>query len=133
MKWCAVLILGLLSPQSALASAECTALLNRDATLGHDKAICSTSRLLGGHTQTTCYWVHDYRAPSARIQFDLMQGQIESCLGKDAALPADLAVNHPDSFILNQYAGQGLQVSLSLKDKGGLNQTLIFLSLHPVP
>ncbi len=133
MVWRLFLILELLTPQTALASASCAPLWNGVATLGHEQATCGTSRLLGGHTQTTCYWTFAYRADTAQTQFDHMQAQIEACLGPDAALPADMAVNHPDSFALNQYVGQRLHVSLSLKDKAGRNQTLIFLSLHPVP
>ena len=39
-------------------------------------------------------------------------------------------VNHPDSYDLRQYAWEGGVVSLSLKDKGALGATMVFLRMQ---
>lgn len=124
------LILGLmLNPGIVTAETPCVALQRGDATLGWAGASCTTSLLLGGAEQISCYWAYDYRSAEAQARFEELQAQIEMCLGKDAALPADLQVNHPDSYALRQYEGQGRRVALSLKDKAGLGNTLVFLNL----
>ncbi len=88
--------------------------------------VCSKSKVLGGGQSTDCHWMFDYRAGAARESFRAMIADLAVCVDGDLTKEAK-GVNHPDSF--DQVTGQlgGLPVSLSLKDKGGVGQTLIFL------
>ncbi len=126
-------LVGLLVPGSVLANPVCLALASGDASLNDTEATCQTSMLHGGIPQNTCHWPYTYRADEALTRLDQLRAEIETCLGPDSALPADALVNHPDSFALYRYEGQGVHVALSLKDKAGLNQSLIFLSLSDIP
>ena len=131
MRWMTLALL--IWPVGLSASPACQRLADGDATLGLPDATCTESLLQGGTSQTSCYWVHAYRSADALKQFDALRIAIETCLEADAALPEDSLVNHPDSYDLRQYAGQGVRVALALKDKSGLGQTLVFLSLSPDP
>ena len=89
-------------------------------------ATCSSSKVLGGSVSIDCYWVFDYRADEAQRSFQKMVEDLALCVD-DGLHKEATSVNHPDSF--DQVTGHlgGQDVSLSLKDKGGLGQTLIFL------
>lgn len=123
------LLIVILCPWPLWASDICLALQAGDPSLGDPNATCQSSALLGGGAQTSCYWVYAYRAPEAEARLEGLRSGIEACLGAEAAQPEDTQVNHPDSFTLHRYEGQGIRVALSLKDKAGLGQSLIFLSL----
>jgi hypothetical protein len=77
--------------------------------------------------------VFDYRDAQAVTWLNMLRTRVEACMGPDAEMAGDAQVNHPDSFDLHQYEGQGHRVALSLKDKAGLNQTLVFLSISQEP
>ena len=121
----------LASPVSAGGS--CAGLQDGDASLGRADGKCQQSRLSGGSRQATCHWAFPYRSEAARAGLQDVRRIVEACLGPDAALPGDTQVNHPDSYILLRYEGQGVQVALSLKDKGALQQTFLFVRLHALP
>ena len=121
------------SSSVATASSLCERLLKNDASLGQPGATCTVSSLLDGTEQSTCYWSYVYRSDEVHTRVEELRVGIEECLGSKSALPADQTVNHPDSFALYRYEGQGLRVSLSLKDKAALQQSLIFLSLSASP
>lgn len=131
--WRYVFLFTLVFGVSAQAGPNCSFLTTGDASLGDDTTVCRESALLGGITQHSCYWVFDYRAEQAATWLNTLRSQVEDCMGPDTAMAGDAQVNHPDSFDLHQYEGQGRRVALSLKDKAGLNQTLVFLSISQEP
>ena len=133
MRFAALILTGTLTAHPLLAGTFCDALFRNDASLGQDDAKCSINLLQGGISQMSCHWDFSYRSTESLLRFEDIQAEIENCLGTDAALPADTQVNHPDSFELRQYEGQGARVALSLKDKAGLDQTLVFLSISAIP
>ena len=77
-----------------------------------------------------CHWPFPYRDAAANRAFSAMIDAVSACATR---LTPDAGVNHPDSYDLRQYELGNLLVSLSLKDKGARQQTLIFLRLEPQP
>jgi len=99
-----------------------------DASPLADPVVCSPSLGMGGTVSLHCAWAFEYRAPSAFRLFEGMLDQVEACA---TALPIDPAfVNHPDSYDLHQFTMGRATVSVSLKDKGALQQTLVFLRVE---
>ena len=98
------------------------------ASLGTEDAFanaeCSTSLVLGGGTSFDCSWGFDYRSAEATQAFISLVDKVATC---GALITAqDQQVSHPDSYDLRQYSVDGKEVSVSLKDKGALNQTYVF-------
>ena len=75
----------------------------------------------------TCFWEYSFRDQAARQKFENLIKQAQSCFAKDAELAADLQVNHPDSYTLRRFEDGPFVFSISLKDKGALQKTLVFL------
>ena len=98
------------------------------ASLGTEDAFsnaeCSTSLVLGGGTSFDCAWGFDYRSVEATLAFELLVEQVAEC--GELITAQDQQVSHPDSYDLRQYSVDGKEVSVSLKDKGALNQTYVF-------
>ncbi len=98
------------------------------ASLGTEQAFtnaeCSTSLVLGGGTSFDCAWGFEYRSVEANDAFEILVEQVAEC---GALITVqDQLVSHPDSYDLRQYSVDGKEVSVSLKDKGALNQTYVF-------
>lgn len=89
-------------------------------------ATCTTSKVLGGSVSTDCYWNFDFRSDAARAFFEGQTNALRRCADNEVTIEG-ATVNHPDSF--DQFTAKidGRDVSLSLKDKGALRQTLVFL------
>ena len=87
-------------------------------------ADCLTSLVLGGGTSYDCEWGGDYRSDAASEAFISLVDQDATC-GK-LITAQDQQVSHPDSYDLRQFNVNGTEVSVSLKDKGALNQTYVF-------
>ena len=132
----AVLAFALL-PSIAMADPFCAALdrlvesADREGVPGFELAEvgaaseCSRSLELGGIKAVTCGWAFEYRADAATEAFDLVLQSMRNCgtaLGRDEA-----EVSHPDSYDLRMYDVGGARVSISLKDKGALEQPWLFL------
>lgn len=86
---------------------------------------CTRSLALGGGRSVDCAWAFAYRSEAAMIAFEQMASDIVVCampLGAD-----DPDVSHPDSYDLRQFTMGDAVVSLSLKDKGALSETYVFL------
>lgn len=128
-----ILSLSLALPSTALSDTPCASIASGDASLGDASATCRTSVLQGGAVQNTCYWSYGYRDAAALDHVKQIDQQIQACLGADTLLPPDDLVNHPDSFDLHQYEADGQRVAVSLKDKAGLSQSLVFFSLSRDP
>jgi hypothetical protein len=129
MRWLAIPMIAVLA--SPAQAGTCTALLafvigDDVPRLTDEDAKCTSSRTLGGGQSKDCYWSFDYRSAEATQVYE----QMTELLGLCADSPVEVQtaqVNHPDSF--DQVLGlvEGRKVSVSLKDKGALNQTLVFL------
>ncbi len=90
---------------------------------------CRTARSATGATTLHCAWGFDFRDPKARAMFDGMGQAITECYPNHTEAGPDQTVNHPDSFDLRQFDLDGVAVSLSLKDKGALGKTYVFLGV----
>ncbi|MEM9044752.1 MAG: hypothetical protein AAGC81_08640 [Pseudomonadota bacterium] len=66
------------------------------------------------------------RSPEAESDFKALSLKIEECLTPSVGID-DQDVNHPDTFTARLYRIGDTEVSISLKDKASLGQTLIFL------
>ena len=86
---------------------------------------------LGEDAETILYCAKPfpYRDPAALEEFRRVNSQIARCLGQPVAGSEDQRVNHPDSYDLRRYRIEGGEVSVSLKDKGGSGQSIVFLRL----
>ncbi len=87
-------------------------------------AACSTSLILGGGTSTDCAWAFDYRSLEATKAFETLVAKVAEC--GVVISEKDQQVSHPDSYDLRQYEVDGKEISVSLKDKGALNETYVF-------
>ncbi|MEM9139173.1 MAG: hypothetical protein AAGB15_05025 [Pseudomonadota bacterium] len=94
-------------------------------SLGGD-ATCGLALGADGATERHCRWDFPYRADAAVERLAALQEAAKACLGA-APVPVEPGVNHPDSFDQHIYALEGLEISLSLKDKAALSQTFVFL------
>lgn len=91
---------------------------------------CRLSRNLSGTKTYHCALEFPYRDTAAGQKYTLLTNEIETCLGPEAKLTKDKQVNHPDFYDQNQYQLDVVRISASIKDKGALQKTLIFISLH---
>ncbi len=122
-------------PVPALAQ-DCAALDSLRGDYEHAPAFiadadCRTILTLDAGTQLHCNWPHPYRADTAQAQFDALIALTTGCLGAGAVQPQDLAVNHPDFYDLRQFSDALGEVAISLKDKGALDQTYVFMRFSP--
>ncbi len=91
---------------------------------------CSTSLALSGETSVNCAWPFAYRAPDAARAFEALVASVASCLEVDRSV-LDQDVNHPDFYDLRIFNAPIGEVGVSLKDKGGLQETYVFLRATP--
>jgi hypothetical protein len=91
------------------------------------EGLCQPVTLLGRGPALNCTWPHDYRAQSAADQFKQLAEHFETCVGGQHA--PQTPVNHPDSFRQILFSGDGVWISLTMKDKAGLVQTLVSLTI----
>ena len=92
---------------------------------------CTTSLDLTGARALNCRWPFDYRAKAATDTFTALLDATTMCLNAEGL--SDQGVNHPDSYDLRTFDTETAQVSISIKDKGALQQTFIFLRVAPYP
>jgi len=60
-------------------------------------------------------------------KFEATKQGLAACLGPDAKETTDQIVNHPDAYDLREFELDGSTYAVSLKDKGALQQTYVFL------
>jgi hypothetical protein len=115
---------------SMLQADPCTLFIELSDTqkppvLAHKTATCAQSKLLGGDISRDCHWVFAYRSDAARHAFRSLAQDLAMCAeeGLDAR---GKSVNHPDSFDQHTAVVFGQRVSVSLKDKGALQKTMVF-------
>lgn len=94
-----------------------------------DATGCALAQQQGGRQTYLCHWQFDYRDKAATDAFSQLDTAIQSCRGGLAPLPRDTAVNHPDSYDLHRYRHGNSIISLALKDKAELAQSLLFLRI----
>jgi len=93
---------------------------------------CEFARQPGGGIYY-CVWSYRLRAAEARRAFEEMDGQLRACLGQHAQARSDPGVNHPDTYDARQYPVLGARVTVSLKDKGALQRSLVFVRVDSRP
>ena len=81
---------------------------------------------MGGGRSLHCMWAFAYRSEAATQAFETLLNQIGKCGGDSAVQDQD--VNHPDFYDLRLFSVADNTVGVSLKDKGALSQTLVFLT-----
>lgn len=93
---------------------------------------CSLLLQLGGAKVMNCHWAFAFRDDQARAMFDALVEQIQACDGTRTVLEQDQRVNHPDSYDLRKFVYTDISIDVSLKDKGALQQTFVFLRIDGV-
>lgn len=94
-----------------------------------DKATCGTSLSLAGARDLNCHWVFPYRSETATEAFEAVIAEMSACLGAGVVQSTDQRVNHPDAYDLRLFEVDGQEFAVSLKDKGALQQTLVFVRI----
>lgn len=116
--------------------ADCAGLTKLKSTANADAvstgATCRTFLAQSGKTGVSCHWEHPFRDDAAKTMAERVWSEIMLCEPGGPAGP-DLRVNHPDSYDLREWIGEGGTWSVSVKDKGALGQTLVFLKFAPTP
>jgi hypothetical protein len=92
------------------------------------QAGCQTSLSIGGGRSLHCRWSFAYRAPAATQAFDTLLHDIAACGAQNVEQDQD--VNHPDFYDLHVFSFADNTVGVSLKDKGAISQTLVFLTFN---
>ena len=77
-----------------------------------------------------CSWRFDYRSGEARQFFGELERRLIACLKPSSPARDDQPVNHPDSFIQQTYAVNGVDLSMSVKDKSPLQKTFVFFRMQ---
>ncbi len=140
----AVIAIAAFPAQADVFCDEVTSLLASDALKAGDVRIslpdaaagtasCRSSLALGGARSLNCHWTFAYRSDEAQTAFEGATSSLERCFNGQAQPIADQAVNHPDFYDLKVFQHPQGEVGISLKDKGALAQTLIFLRVAPAP
>ena len=94
---------------------------------------CTTSLSQTGARAVNCAWPFAYRSDEAQAAFDGILSEVRKCLGADAIVSRDQGVNHPDFYDLREFRFQRGEVGVSIKDKGALQQTYVFLRVQGLP
>ena len=87
---------------------------------------CGPVRETDGSVSNYCFWEFDFRSKTAKQHY----ANLKAKLGKCASVKNDektSQVNHPDSYDQALFENADNRFSLSLKDKAGLNKTMVFL------
>jgi hypothetical protein len=93
-----------------------------DAPMG---AICRTYKGQSGTQGASCHWPFEYRDPSAQTIGRELWQEVQHCR-EGAQLTENNEVNHPDSYDLLVWETKNGIYHISVKDKGALQQTLLF-------
>lgn len=88
--------------------------------------MCTVSRSLDG-LQTTCHWPFRFRSDAALAFSQSLEDVILECGA--IGISEEKGVDHPDSYGQKQFRMPGYTISVSVKDKTALSQTLVFMSV----
>lgn len=97
-----------------------------------DPTQCRTTLSMNGQTSLNCNWTFGFRADEATAAFEHLSNDVSECL-QVADSQGDQPVSHPDSYDLRVFRSFFGEVGVSLKDKGAIQQTLVFLRITPDP
>ena len=92
---------------------------------------CQMTQGIGGVQAYHCAWEFAYRAEAALSTFVAFDTELAACF--DVASQHDQGVNHPDFYDLREYAVTGAVVRVSLKDKGALGLSYVFVAVENAP
>lgn len=99
-------------------------------SLARRTADCRSSRAVSGARHVHCSWSFEYRSDAAATAFQRLTGALAGCLGPDVSMTVDSSVNHPDAYDLRIFDRKGQEFAVSVKDKGALQQTLVFIRVQ---
>lgn len=91
------------------------------------EATCIPYLAQNGANGTSCHWSFPLRERGAKELAADLWAEVQRCRPGKAG-DTDTPVNHPDSFDLLEWRANNAIYRVSVKDKGGLGQTLVFLS-----
>ena len=97
-----------------------------ESDIAPEGASCSTYLTQSAGKGISCYWTFPFRDAAAVSFADSAWRDLTLChSGEEAA--ADALVNHPDSYDLRAIDAEEATYSVAIKDKGGLQKTLVFI------
>ncbi len=88
-------------------------------------ATCSLFLGQSARTGVSCHWEYSFRDAAAPRQAKEMWSGLRHCRAGIEPEP-DQLVNHPDSYDLKEWISKTGIYSISVKDKGQLERTLVF-------
>ena len=88
-------------------------------------ATCQTALQTTGET-LVCYSEHPFRSEAATDLAAEIEAEIAACFDAPAR-QQDTGVNHPDSYAARWFDIGAARIYLSVKDKGALGKTLVFV------
>ena len=77
-----------------------------------------------------CGWEFPHRAEQAYETFDAFVEAAHDCIGPQATVHSDQGVNHPDFYDARRFEMKEAEVSVSVKDKGALGRTFVFIRVR---
>jgi hypothetical protein len=120
----------LITASAALPTTEVTiALPQTDGSAG----ACAFAQGTENTRFIHCSWPFEFRAPEAKQAFEAVSQSLANCPTAQLREFKDQTVNHPDSYDLRIFDLDTAEVGLSLKDKGALQQTFVFLRVQGNP
>ncbi len=93
-------------------------------------AKCSSSLSETGTRSIHCAMGFDYRAEVASATFKTIIADTKACIETTTQAKKDQDVNHPDFYDLRSFETDKSKISISLKDKGALQMTYVFLRVE---
>ena len=93
---------------------------------------CRMVYALAGGKAFHCSWKFPYREGAATAKFKGFNQTLRTCFDGGTEVLLDEGVNHPDSYAQRQHMIEGVAVSVSIKDKGALQETYVFISVQAV-
>ncbi len=103
---------------------------DRDVTLSLAGASRCSVTMKSEKNWYHCAWEFPHRAEQAYETFEEIAGKLNACIGKRATLHSDRSVNHPDFYASRRYELKQADVSVSVKDKGALGSTFVFVRVQ---
>ena len=98
---------------------------------GPGDATCTQYLSENGLFGASCHWSFDYRDPRAKDHALTWWYSVRQCRTGAQSGP-DVQVNHPDSYDLLTWVTRRGAYAVSVKDKGALGQTLVFVRFEPI-
>jgi hypothetical protein len=78
----------------------------------------------------SCTWAFDFRAGATYETYEEIRARLDGCIGEASTTRDDRGVNHPDFYAARHYLLKQTDISVSIKDKGELRKTFVFLRVR---